>query len=206
MFNQPRFFALLMMALSVVTFIACTKPAPQEPLTEDETFRNLDPDQKALPKDEPLDVATKPVTDTTLDGDGTLIAPGAESTAVEPKPKFDGKNDARGSFPEPESRRPVGSGGQKRFIKASEMNIRAQPNRHSKVVGRLVGGDEVRVTIHGGWAKLEDGQWIRSRWLVKKRPKQFDRVADEMGDHREPSTPRKKSPATKRAGSNKSRN
>ena len=64
----------------------------------------------------------------------------------------------------------VGSGKQTRYIKADRLNIREKPNRFSKVVGELQHGDQVHVTIRGAWAKLEDGQWIRSRWLIKKTP------------------------------------
>lgn len=69
--------------------------------------------------------------------------------------------------------RVFGTGKQKRFIRADQLHIRAQPDRFSKSLGLLYGGDEVHVTIRGGWAKLEDGQWIRSRWLVKKSPRKF---------------------------------
>ena len=76
----------------------------------------------------------------------------------------------------------VGSGPQVRYIKAFEMNIRSQPNRHSKIVGRLKGGEEVHVSIHGGWSKLDDGRWIRTRWLVKSPPDKLVSVPpDEEG-------------------------
>lgn len=67
----------------------------------------------------------------------------------------------------------VGSGPQVRFIKADQLYIRVKPDRYSKALGLLYGGDEVHVKIQGDWAMLDEGRWIRSRWLVKKRPKQF---------------------------------
>ena len=69
--------------------------------------------------------------------------------------------------------RVFGSGKQKRFIKADQLHIRVQPDRYSKSIGIIYGGDEVHVTIRGDWAKLEEGQWIRSRWLVKTAPRKF---------------------------------
>jgi hypothetical protein len=66
-----------------------------------------------------------------------------------------------------------GSGPQTNFIKATILTIRSQPNRYSKILGYLNGGDEVHVKMYGDWAKLDDGQWIRSRWLVKVRPGKF---------------------------------
>lgn len=69
--------------------------------------------------------------------------------------------------------RVFGTGKQKRFIKADQLHIRVQPDRYSKSIGIMYGGDEVHVTIRGDWAKLEEGKWIRSRWLVKTMPKKF---------------------------------
>jgi predicted lipid-binding transport protein (Tim44 family) len=64
----------------------------------------------------------------------------------------------------------IGTGQEVRFIKAEQLFIRVKPNRYSKSLGIVRGGDEVRVTIQGDWAKLDDGQYIRSRWLVKHKP------------------------------------
>lgn len=69
--------------------------------------------------------------------------------------------------------RVFGVGKQRRFIKADQLHIRVQPDRFSKSIGIIYGGDEVHVTIRGDWAKLEEGQWIRSRWLVKAQPRKF---------------------------------
>lgn len=82
--------------------------------------------------------------------------------------------------PSPEaSAKVLGSGKQVRFIKADQLYIRSKPDRTSRSIGVVRGGEEVHVTIQGGWAKLDDGRWIRSRWLVKKRPKQFEGNANE---------------------------
>lgn len=69
--------------------------------------------------------------------------------------------------------RVFGTGKQKRFVKADQLHIRVQPDRYSKSIGIIYGGDEVHATIRGDWAKLEEGQWIRSRWLVKTSPRKF---------------------------------
>jgi hypothetical protein len=206
---KHRLFHFILTCFCVASWGGCTKTEPRDPIVQDDAFRNLDPDQKALPKDEPPDVATKPVTDTTLDGDGATLAPGAETAPAAPQapetPKFEPTSETKGTGSSSEIRHPIGSGPQKRYIKASELNIRSQPNRFSKVVGTLVGGDEVRVTIHGGWAKLGDGQWIRSRWLVKNYPKQIVGIADDNDDKVTKPKPQKKSSGTKRAKPKKSR-
>lgn len=173
--------------------IGCTKNEPGEPVAND-PYVGIDPDQKALPKDLPSEPA-KSVSDATLQGDGRTIVEGdpthdarvnapltppdgsspipppAEPTLTPSADATNVSNDTTGvSSTGP---RVVGNGPETRFIKAWELNIRSQPNRFSKIVGRLNGGDEVHVSIHGGWAKLEDGRWIRSRWLVKSRPRKF---------------------------------
>jgi uncharacterized protein YgiM (DUF1202 family) len=148
----------------------------------------IDPDQKALPKDlpaQPNDTdsqrqdspakaesnpdstsESKPSTEVSAEGNVEQVAPEgppAEATADVPAA----------------SRAKAGTGPQTRFIKAATLNIRSQPNRFSKIVGSLKGGDEVHVKIHDGWAKLEEGRWIRSRWLVKSRPSGFSDAGDE---------------------------
>ena len=192
-------------AIILVGFLACAKSGPTEPVSPDVMIGRIDPDQKALPKEAPVDVASTPVTDVTLDGKGETIAPGLEANAVAPtptatptveqltnhessattlglSPALTAEASSPGSKVAAESGRRIGSGGQTRFVKASELNIRSQPNRFSKIVGQLVGGDEVHVTMHGAWAKLEDGRWIRSRWLVKKPTSKFVRSFDEGDD------------------------
>jgi len=67
----------------------------------------------------------------------------------------------------------IGSGPEVRFIKADQLHLRAEPNRFSKSIGLIFGGDEVHVKIQGDWAQLDEGRWIRSRWLVKKRQERF---------------------------------
>ena len=125
-------------------------PAP-EPQAKSESSSESNPD-------------AKPVRDATLDVRSGQVVP--ESPL--PEATTDASAPAK-----------VGSGPQKKFIEAATLNIRSQPNRFSKIVGSLKGGDEVHVKIHGGWAKLDEGQWIRSRWLVKSRPSSFSNATDE---------------------------
>ncbi len=183
---MPEFARLkfLMLCLSLA-FYTCAKTQPQEPVAGGD-LSGIDPDQKAIPKDVPVqpkntegpasepqvkpetipesNSESKPVTDTTLDGRGEQVVPDGPS----PEATTDTSAPAK-----------VGSGPQKRFIKATTLNIRSQPNRLSKIVGSLKGGDEVHVKIRDGWAKLDEGQWIRSRWLVKSRPSTFSSSTDD---------------------------
>jgi hypothetical protein len=98
---------------------------------------------------------------------------GASSATIEPEAPV---QDSASIPTDGGSARPpkeVGSGPQVRYIKAAILNIRAEPNRRSKILGLLRGYDKVHVKINGGWAELEAGQWIRSRWLVKNPPKKI---------------------------------
>jgi hypothetical protein len=188
--------------VGILSFLAaCSKTQPSEPVSGDAPIANIDPDQKAMPTDLPPEPAKMPVTDTTLDGKGEQIAAGSspaptptatapvqtpesqttppptpsvnETTASEPAPAVEAAPADVADTNVASNPDKVGSGPQTRFIKAWELNIRSEPNRFSKIIGHLKGGDEVHVKIHGGWAKLDDGRWIRSRWLVKVRPAKF---------------------------------
>ena len=66
-----------------------------------------------------------------------------------------------------------GSGSQTLYIKATILTVRSQPNRYAKILGYLSGGTTVHVNVNGGWAKLDAGRWLRSRWLVKVKPTKF---------------------------------
>jgi hypothetical protein len=175
---------------TLVLLQSCADEGPKEPVSADPAFAEIDPDKKALPKD--TQVSANGAADSTPSP--SQVDPAVESAPlaeVPPSPRVDevvGATQGRSiSAPSTSdvSSAPVsatGSGTAIRYIKAFEINIRSQPNRHSKIVGRLRGGDEVRVSIHGGWSKLDDGRWIRSRWLVKNPPKSFSHVSpDEEG-------------------------
>ncbi|MEI6397783.1 MAG: SH3 domain-containing protein [Pseudomonadota bacterium] len=180
-FVRVQFF----MVCFTLAFYGCSKTQPEEPVSGGDLSR-IDPDQKAIPKDEPV---------LPKDTDGPAPEPQAKSESSsesnpDAKPVRDATLDVRSGQVVPESPLPeattdasapakVGSGPQKKFIEAATLNIRSQPNRFSKIVGSLKGGDEVHVKIHGGWAKLDEGQWIRSRWLVKSRPSSFSNATDE---------------------------
>lgn len=56
-------------------------------------------------------------------------------------------------------------GRQVRYVDAIMLNVRARPDNRAPIVRRLLGGAKVSATIQGGWAKLKNGQWVRSRYL-----------------------------------------
>ncbi|MCX6126499.1 MAG: hypothetical protein NTV34_17325 [Proteobacteria bacterium] len=110
------------------------------------------------------------------------VAQDAVSRKVELRPDLVAGKFGGGALVAKDSERPTrlpgsfvssGKGPEKRFIKADQLYIRVAADRYSKSVGLLYGGDEVFVTVLGDWAKLDEGQWIRSRWLVKSRPSRF---------------------------------
>lgn len=165
--------------------LSCSKPSMKDPSADDLSDLSIDPDQPAIPADAsvsasgnsaPVGKANTSVAEQSnkvvegipptpriedLEGD----RPSAESVPVEPEPPLDQSAANAGN----ELSR-FGSGPQVRYIKSVQLNVREKPDRYSKIVGVLKGGDKVRVQINGGWAKLDEGRWIRSRWLVKRRP------------------------------------
>ncbi len=175
---------------TLVLLESCADEGPKEPVSADLAFAEIDPDKKALPKD--TQVTANAAADSTPSP--SQVDPAMEPAPLAEVPPSPPVDEVVGATQEREISVPLtsdvasgpvsvtGSGTAVRYIKAFEINIRSQPNRHSKIVGRLRGGDEVRVSIHGGWSKLDDGRWIRSRWLVKNPPKSFSHVPpDEEG-------------------------
>lgn len=199
---SPQYLVLISICLSTASLFqlaACTTNLATNDRPEDITDLNIDPDQKALPaenvaasdvqiKDDNLS-AEKNSTDGSSD---RLPGPLPPTPTVD---EIDSQADSRDAAPvEPDApiydevqhgpdgagdlNVEVGSGPQLRFIKAAELNIREKPNRYSKIVGNLREGQAVRVKIQGDWAQLDEDRWIRSRWLVKKRSKQFSKVGN----------------------------
>lgn len=59
-----------------------------------------------------------------------------------------------------------------RYVKGTLLNVRAKPSLKAPVVRKLLGGAEVRAEIHGGWAKIGDGEWVRTKHLSTKPTRQ----------------------------------
>ncbi len=64
---------------------------------------------------------------------------------------------------------PQGEGKAKRYIKALQLNVRSKANSKSKIVRVVSRGDEVNVTYMGKWAKLANGEFIRTKHLTKTK-------------------------------------
>ncbi len=153
-------------------------PPPVSPSTvKEETFATPPPvtdssSSSSSPVTPPVEELTAAPTESSEDI-GTLDDNGPGATANVPaKAKVAKTSDGRA--------RVFGTGKRKRYIKADQLHIRTQPDRFSKSIGLIYGGDEVHVTIRGDWAKLEEGQWIRSRWLVKNRPRKFQEDKEQL--------------------------
>jgi len=213
-----------------LAIFSCSQSKPDEPVAGPVMPMEIDPDQKALPKDAPVGdapsnvlshvpanvpanvpsnepsnaLANKPQNDSQTGGQADALPPtpaidelksegsgsnmgsqsdssneGSSSATLEPEAPLQvaASIPREGSFARPPKE--VGSGPQVRYIKAAILNIRAEPNRYSKILGLLRGYDKVHVKINGDWAKLEAGQWIRSRWLVKNPPKKIVGLSSE---------------------------
>lgn len=192
-----------LMILLMCFLSSCTGGESREPVVADPAFAGIDPDQKALPKDAaaqgelslggqspalnqetsvvsaaspqdvpPTEAGSLPPPTPPID---QLTQPGSYSQVQNPERNVDSASAA-------EPATAIGSGPHVRYIKAFELNIRSKPNRRSQIVGRLKGRDEVHVSIHGGWSKLDDSRWIRTRWLVKSPPEKLVNIPpDEEG-------------------------
>jgi len=188
--NYSRLIVLFLLFCGGIQLGACTTKPDSATSHDDITDLNIDPDQKALPAEGGLSASPKGTDNPESTPDQLTADSKTEVTGdVPPTPTLDELRSGS-SVPDPapvapeapiyreadqavDSQEEIGSGPQSRFIKAAELNIREEPNRYSKIVGKLRGGQRVRVKIHGGWAQLDKKRWIRSRWLTKKPPKEF---------------------------------
>jgi uncharacterized protein YgiM (DUF1202 family) len=108
----------------------------------------LDPSTVNPPVVDPEIVTTPPQIDS-----GMSTSPERGYSDVAPPP-----SNRDGSF---------GKGKAKRVVKAFQLNVRQKPSRFSRIVGRVQKGDVVKVTFKGKWARLGEGQWVRSSHLSK---------------------------------------
>ena len=63
------------------------------------------------------------------------------------------------------------SGSKVRYVKATLLNVRAEPNFRSPIVKRFLGGAKLNVEISGKFAKIKDGQWVHVKYLSSKPTK-----------------------------------
>jgi uncharacterized protein YgiM (DUF1202 family) len=166
-FKKASKISLLLLMIGV-DFFSCSKPPMKDPAADDLSDLSIDPDQPAIPASASVSESgnSKVIPPTPRIEDLEGRASSVEDAPVEPEPPLDQSAPGSGTA---SSR--FGSGPQVRYIKSVELNVREKPDRHSKIVGVLKGGDKVRVQIKSGWAKLDEGRWIRSKWLVKRKPK-----------------------------------
>jgi hypothetical protein len=61
----------------------------------------------------------------------------------------------------------VGSGKSvTRCVKTAVLNVRAKPDRFSKSVRTISKGEALQVEMMGGWARISDGEFVRSKHLT----------------------------------------
>jgi hypothetical protein len=162
---------------------SCTTKTSIGSQSEDVSQLDIDPDQKALPAESDLDTAVDIMEDmdevSTVSPTPTIeelnneelnndeeSGPRERLEAAEVEPDAPLYQQSEESFA---NEMELGSGSAVRYIKAAELNIRERPDRKSAIVGKLRGGQRVKVDIRGGWARLEPDRWIRSKWLSKKQ-------------------------------------
>jgi hypothetical protein len=57
-----------------------------------------------------------------------------------------------------------------RLVTVGVLNIRSRPSTTSSVVGKLMKGTVLPVTIKGQWAQLGDNQWVLAKYLASVTP------------------------------------
>lgn len=57
-----------------------------------------------------------------------------------------------------------------RLVTAGVLNIRSRPSTTASVVGKLMKGTVLPVTIKGQWAQLGDNQWVLAKYLAAVAP------------------------------------
>jgi hypothetical protein len=64
------------------------------------------------------------------------------------------------------------------YVKVDTANMREQPDRKAKVVGKASRGEHFLVTIEGDWAKTEDGKYISMKVLSERGVGRVKKAAD----------------------------
>lgn len=62
-----------------------------------------------------------------------------------------------------------------RYVRPTMLNVRAKPSLKAPVVKRLLGGSSIEVELHGAYAKIGEGQWVRSKHLSATPTKKISR-------------------------------
>jgi hypothetical protein len=62
------------------------------------------------------------------------------------------------------------SGKAPRLVTVGVLNIRSRPSTAASVVGKLMKGTVLPVTIKGQWAQLGDNQWVLAKYLASVTP------------------------------------
>jgi hypothetical protein len=114
----------------------------------------------------------KPDIDPTLDN--SLSSPGGDVSQPKPGKKHKAAKSKKSqtkkvSRSASKDKGPQGSG--TRYVNAIQLNVRENPNLRAPIVSRLLGGTKVKATAKGEWAQLEDGTWVKNRYLSKKPTK-----------------------------------
>ncbi len=77
----------------------------------------------------------------------------------------------------------AGKGKQQRYVDAVMLNVRGKPAKGAPVVRRLLGGAMIHVEMHGKWAKIKEGQWVRTKYLAAEPTKKVSRAEADKAWH-----------------------
>lgn len=98
-----------------------------------------------------------------------------------------------------------GSGKTTVYVNAILVNVRSSPSFKSPIVRRLLGGAKIHVETKGGWAKIKNGQWLRTKLLSESPTRKVSRAEADKAwrqskykDHWKPSKAKAKKKKKKR--------
>lgn len=77
----------------------------------------------------------------------------------------------------------LAKGKQQRYVDAVMLNVRAKPAKGAPVVRRLLGGAMINVELKGKWAKIKDGQWVRTKFLSAEPTRKVSRSEADKAWH-----------------------
>jgi hypothetical protein len=60
-----------------------------------------------------------------------------------------------------------------RYVAAVLLNVRSSASLRAPVVRRLLGGAKIYVTVQGDFAKIKDGQWVRTKYLSAEPTRKY---------------------------------
>lgn len=157
--------------------------APSDTPAADDATGSLSDDPFGAPKDMPK-MQDEPADDTS-DSDATMPPPEEDygdafdnPTTAPATPAGKATPSAPGNKKGKKKTSSIGPGAGKvtRYVNAMLLNVRNAPRSNAKVVRRLLGGAKIYVEEKGTYAKIKNGQWVRTKYLSAEPTEKVSRT------------------------------